>query len=88
MTGYQTAAGTTNPYNPTCPWPLINGMIAQIQQYVNQLQTAQTGSPNALAFAGGYSGTPFAAGRGGPFGAAFGAGPMMGISAVPGSRRK
>ena len=42
--GYQT---TGNPYNPTCPWPLINGMIAQIQTYVNQLQSAQTGSVSA-----------------------------------------
>ena len=45
--GFQTTPLTGNPYNPTCPWPLINGMIAQIQTYVNQLQSAQTGSVSA-----------------------------------------
>ena len=45
--GFQTTPLTGNPYNPTCPWPLINGMIAQIQTYVNQLQSAQRGSVSA-----------------------------------------
>lgn len=54
--GFQTTPLRGNPYNPTCPWPLINGMIAQIQTYVNQLQSAQTGpvsASNPFPFIGG-----------------------------------
>ena len=55
MTGYQSTAGTTNPYNPTCPWPLINQMIQQIAQYVDQMQRSQgvvapAGGANAFAY--------------------------------------
>ena len=70
-----------NPYNPTCPWPLINGMIAQIQTYVNQLQSAQTGSVSANnPFPFGYS--PFSRGVPGVPGlpgAPFGGGAFRGV---------
>ena len=64
--GFQTTTSLAGNYNPTCPWPLINGLISQIQQYVNQLQSATTGTgTNPYPF-------PFAAqpplGRGSPFG--------------------
>ena len=70
--GYQTSPVTGNPFNPVCPWPLINGMISQIQTYVNQLQSAQTGTMSAnnpYAFAG----VSPLTGRGGPLGGSFGA---------------
>ena len=46
--GFQSPA-TNNPFNPTCPWPLINQMIGLIQDYVSQMQAAQ-GGPGASVF--------------------------------------
>ena len=69
MIGFQatTTTGTTattNPFNPTCPWVLINGMIQQIVQYVNQMQSAQGGGPTAtnLVRNSAFAASPFARG--------------------------
>ena len=61
LSGYQSAAGTNNPFDPTCPWPLINQMIQQIAQYVDQMQRAQ-------GFGGQAFGAARFAGYGGPMG--------------------
>ena len=49
--GYQTTTSGSQ-YNPQCPWPLITGMISQIQEDVNALQASQQG--------GGVANNPFA----------------------------
>ena len=63
---YQTSP-MSGSYNPTCPWPLINGLLSQIQQYVSQMQSASTGTVPGV--------NPFPFGRNPPFlnrGGAFG----------------
>ena len=80
FSGFQAGAGTANAFNPSCPWPLINGMIAQIQQYVNQMQAVEAGGTPAQA-------VPYAA-RGGmmsgsPYGMMGGSGLMGGFGMRP-----
>ena len=50
FSAFQATTAGINPYNPVCPWPLINQMIEQIATYVNQMQTAQAGGTTANAF--------------------------------------
>ena len=38
--------GPTNQFNPTCPWNLIQEMIAQIQEYVKQVQAVEESGLN------------------------------------------
>lgn len=53
LSGFQATGAGFNPYNPVCPWPLINEMLSQIQQYINQMQAAQGGG-GGLGMAGGF----------------------------------
>ena len=66
LSGFQATARTNNPFNPTCPWPLINGMIQQKAGYVQQMQSAIPG-PEGVGPTGGndfgYAGGPFPGAR-------------------------